>query len=53
MIALADHLLGRDGRLLAAHEAMGAAQPLDSGPLVRLPQTVFPSLVNRLSPTGF
>lgn len=36
IIALADDLLGRDGRLLAARDAMGPARPVFEGPLVRL-----------------
>ncbi len=37
MIALADRLLGRDGRLVAACEAMGPAEPRSLGPLVGFP----------------
>ncbi len=37
MIALADKILGRDGRLIAARQAMGSAEPVLSGPLVRVP----------------
>jgi predicted protein tyrosine phosphatase len=37
IIALADRLLARDGRLIAARESMGAAEPLVAGPLVALP----------------
>lgn len=36
IIALADAMLGRDGRLLAARDAMGPAQLCTEGPLVRL-----------------
>ncbi len=38
MIALADALLGLEGRLVAAREAMGPADLLLAGPLVRLPR---------------
>ncbi len=38
LIALADRLLGRRGRLIAACEAMGPAEGLSWGPLVRLPR---------------
>jgi predicted protein tyrosine phosphatase len=38
MIALADRLLGREGRLIEAREAMGPATPLASAPLVRIPR---------------
>jgi predicted protein tyrosine phosphatase len=37
MVALADRVLGRDGRLVAAREAMGPAEPRSLGPLVRFP----------------
>jgi predicted protein tyrosine phosphatase len=37
MIALADHLLKCDGRLIAAREAMGTPRLTFSGPLVALP----------------
>ncbi len=37
MIALADHLLQCDGRLIAAREAMGPPRLTFSGPLVALP----------------
>ncbi|MFQ5773598.1 MAG: tyrosine phosphatase family protein [Kiloniellaceae bacterium] len=37
MIELADRLLGCQGRLVAAREAMGPAVPLAAAPLVRLP----------------
>ncbi len=37
MIALADELLGCDGRLIAAREAMGPPNLLGWGPLVRIP----------------
>jgi predicted protein tyrosine phosphatase len=37
MIALADHLLRCDGRLVAAREAMGPPRLTFSGPLVALP----------------
>ena len=37
IVALADRLLGRAGRLIAARESMGPAEPLDAGPLVELP----------------
>ena len=37
MIAIADRLLGRDGRLVAALAAMGAPELLSFGPAVRLP----------------
>jgi predicted protein tyrosine phosphatase len=36
MIALADQILGRQGRLVAAREAMGPATPVFEGPLVKL-----------------
>jgi predicted protein tyrosine phosphatase len=36
IIALADRLLGREGRLVAAREAMGPAEPIFEGPLVEL-----------------
>ncbi|MFQ5973597.1 MAG: tyrosine phosphatase family protein [Alphaproteobacteria bacterium] len=36
MIALADELLGRDGRMVAAREAMGPAELCIYGPLVRM-----------------
>ncbi|MDX1540579.1 MAG: hypothetical protein R3349_04170 [Geminicoccaceae bacterium] len=37
IIALADEILGLGGRLIAAREAMGPAEVLIHGPLVRLP----------------
>ena len=37
IIALADQLLGRGGRLIRAREAMGDARITSTGPLVRLP----------------
>jgi predicted protein tyrosine phosphatase len=37
MIAVADQMLGCDGRLIAAREAMGPADLLPLAPLVRLP----------------
>ena len=37
MIALADEILGCEGRLIAAREAMGPAELTHAGPLVRLP----------------
>lgn len=37
MVELADRLLGREGRLVAALEAMGPAVPVGLGPLVQLP----------------
>lgn len=37
MVALADALLGRNGRLQRAREAMGPAVPMLCGPLVSLP----------------
>jgi predicted protein tyrosine phosphatase len=37
MIALADALLGSEGRLISARDAMGAGEPALQGPLVRLP----------------
>jgi predicted protein tyrosine phosphatase len=37
MIALADHLLNCEGRLIAAREAMGTPRLTFSGPLVALP----------------
>jgi predicted protein tyrosine phosphatase len=37
MIRLADELLGCQGRLVAAREAMGPGQLLPFGPLIRLP----------------
>lgn len=37
IVALADELMGRGGRLVAAVEAMGPAEPALEGPLVRLP----------------
>lgn len=37
IIALADRLLGRQGRLVRARETMGPAELLPSGPLVRVP----------------
>jgi predicted protein tyrosine phosphatase len=37
IVALADRLLGRGGRLIAARDAMGPAEPLLAGPLVELP----------------
>lgn len=37
IVALADALLGREGRLIAAREAMGPAALLDVAPLVRIP----------------
>jgi predicted protein tyrosine phosphatase len=37
MIALADHLLTCEGRLIAAREVMGTPRLTFSGPLVRLP----------------
>jgi predicted protein tyrosine phosphatase len=36
IVALADRLLGREGRLVAAREAMGPAVPMFEGPLVEL-----------------
>lgn len=36
LVLLADELLRREGRLLAARDAMGPAVPLDAGPLVCL-----------------
>jgi predicted protein tyrosine phosphatase len=36
IVALADAILGRDGRLIAARDQMGPARPLTEGPLVRL-----------------
>ncbi len=36
IIALADQILGRQGRLVAAREAMGPAVPAREGPLVEL-----------------
>ncbi len=36
MVALADRLLGRQGRLVAAKEAMGPATLVFEGPLVKL-----------------
>ena len=36
IIALADRLLGRNGRLIAARDAMGPATPVGEGPLVAL-----------------
>ncbi len=36
IVALADAILGRDGRLIAACERMGPARLLPEGPLVRL-----------------
>lgn len=36
MVALADEILGRAGRLIAAVEAMGPAEPLAAGTLVEL-----------------
>ncbi len=40
MIALADELLGCEGRLIQAREAMGPAVPMVSGPLIRLPLSI-------------
>ena len=37
IIALADAILGLDGRLVASREAMGPAETITHGPLVRLP----------------
>jgi hypothetical protein len=37
IVALADAILGLEGRLIAAREAMGPAEPMTHGPLVRLP----------------
>ena len=37
IVALADRLLGRGGRLIEAREAMGPAESLLAGPLVTLP----------------
>jgi predicted protein tyrosine phosphatase len=37
IVSLADELMGRRGRLVAALEAMGPAEPAIEGPLVRLP----------------
>jgi predicted protein tyrosine phosphatase len=37
IVALADQILGLDGRLIAAREAMGPADILFHGPLVRVP----------------
>jgi hypothetical protein len=37
IVALADAILGLDGRLIAAREAMEPAEPMMHGPLVRLP----------------
>lgn len=37
MIVLADQVLGREGRLIAAREAMGPGRPVLEGPLVELP----------------
>jgi hypothetical protein len=37
MIALADAVLGCEGRLIAARDAMGDGEPALEGPLVRLP----------------
>jgi predicted protein tyrosine phosphatase len=37
VVELADRLLGREGRLVAALDAMGPAEPVDLAPLVRLP----------------
>jgi predicted protein tyrosine phosphatase len=37
IVALADHLLGRGGRLVRAREAMGEPEITGAGPLVRLP----------------
>lgn len=36
IVTLADHILGRGGRLVAACAGMGIAQPMLRGPLVRL-----------------
>ena len=36
IIALADRILGREGRLVAARDAMGPATPVTEGPLVEL-----------------
>ena len=36
IIALADRILGREGRLVAARDAMGPATPVIEGPLVEL-----------------
>jgi predicted protein tyrosine phosphatase len=38
IVALADEILGLEGRLIAAREAMGPAEPMMHGPLVRLPR---------------
>lgn len=38
LIAVADRLLGRQGRLIEAREAMGPAEPALESPLVRLPR---------------
>lgn len=40
IVALADRLLDRKGRLLAALDAMGAAEIVPRGPLVRLPLAI-------------
>jgi len=37
IVALADRLLGRGGRLIEARDAMGPAEPLLAGPFVELP----------------
>lgn len=37
IIAIADEILGCKGRLVAARESMGTAEPIQAGPLVRLP----------------
>jgi predicted protein tyrosine phosphatase len=37
IVALADEILGLEGRLIAARESMGPAEPMTHGPLVRLP----------------
>jgi predicted protein tyrosine phosphatase len=37
IVALADEILGLEGRLIAARAAMGPAEPMTHGPLVRLP----------------
>ena len=37
IVALADEILGLEGWLIAAREAMGPAEPMMHGPLVRLP----------------
>ena len=40
MVALADRALDRDGRLIAAREAMGTAALVLSGPVVRVPVAI-------------